>query len=572
MGFLFVFKRFLCFLLVLTVTFMTVVPPIQVRATDPYSAAVVGIELITGISIIMNGLGLFAGNNPSAFGTLASTIASELDAAWKFTSSAGVAMLRLITLGSDYYYASSSVVAFVLSKIHSLGAVISSVTADIPDGSPDVVSQILTKLCENYGTGYSHYFLCIWGNDYDAYLLHSPPTFPSNSAGRLLVNMTYTEKVTYGSGGYFRNHAVYDSTQTFQTFADTLTYWHGPLSSAYSSSTYEVDGLGDSLEDDVYSGLVAGAIASVAGNMYIPVTVPGTVGEDEKEETDETVPIDAGTIPGDVVLPTEPVPDETTDTEAGTVVNYTPWFEALAQWLEDIFWSVWDGFASVESWLAAQTDSLCMYQREPGFFRPKGIHMFCGEQGSGKTIAAVEMMLRLQKQYPKAKMITNFGVTTENDELQEWQQLLDYTNGHYGVIVGIDEIQNWFMSGLNKLPEGMLEVATQNRKNNRILCCTAQVFTRVNKGLREQVTMVYNPHTFLGCFTVVIKRKPVFDSEGNVIDSKYRGMYCFTHTEELRDAYDTYKVIHTLSKEGFKDPLPAPSVTNVYVSASGKRK
>lgn len=213
-----------------------------------------------------------------------------------------------------------------------------------------------------------------------------------------------------------------------------------------------------------------------------------------------------------------------------------------------------------------------MYQREPGFFRPKGIHMFCGEQGSGKTIAAVEMMLRLQKQYPKAKMITNFGVTTENDELQEWQQLLDYTNGHYGVIVGIDEIQNWFMSGLNKLPEGMLEVATQNRKNNRILCCTAQVFTRVNKGLREQVTMVYNPHTFLGCFTVVIKRKPVFDSEGNVIDSKYRGMYCFTHTEELRDAYDTYKVIHTLSKEGFKDPLPAPSVTNVYVSASGKRK
>lgn len=155
---------------------------------------------------------------------------------------------------------------------------------------------------------------------------------------------------------------------------------------------------------------------------------------------------------------------------------------------------------------------LDMYQREPGFFRPRGIHMFCGEQGAGKTIACVEMMLRLQKMYPAAKMITNFGVTTENDELTKWQQLLDYTNGHKGVIVGIDEIQNWFMSGLNKLPEGMLEVATQNRKNNRILCCTAQVFTRVNKGLREQVTMVYNPHTFLGCFTVVVKRKPVFDS------------------------------------------------------------
>ena len=212
-----------------------------------------------------------------------------------------------------------------------------------------------------------------------------------------------------------------------------------------------------------------------------------------------------------------------------------------------------------------------LYAREPGFFRPRGIHMFCGEQGAGKTIAAVEMMLRLQKMYPDSKMITNFGVTSENDELKEWQQLLTYTNGHKGVIVGIDEIQNWFMSGLNKLPEGMLEVATQNRKNNRILCCTAQVFTRVNKGLREQVTMVYNPHTFLGCFTVVIKRKPVFDSEGNVIDMKYRGMYCFTHTDELRNAYDTYKVIHTLAKEGFKD-MPVQSVTNVYVAANGKKR
>ena len=212
-----------------------------------------------------------------------------------------------------------------------------------------------------------------------------------------------------------------------------------------------------------------------------------------------------------------------------------------------------------------------LYEREPDFFQPQGIHMFCGEQGCGKTIACVEMMLRYQKMYPASKMITNFGVNTEDDELVKWQQLLDYTNEKKGVIVGIDEIQNWFMSGKNQLPEGMLEVATQNRKNRRVICCTAQVFTRVNKGLREQVTMVYEPHTFLGCFTVVVKKKYKFDSEGVVMDSKFRGMYCFTHTEELRSAYDTYKVIHTLAKEGFKD-IPMQNVTNVYVENSGKRK
>lgn len=214
---------------------------------------------------------------------------------------------------------------------------------------------------------------------------------------------------------------------------------------------------------------------------------------------------------------------------------------------------------------------LDMVQREPGYFQPRGIHMFCGEQGAGKTIACVELMLRLQKMYPASKMITNFGVTTENDELSEWQQLLEYTNGHKGVIVGIDEIQNWFQSGRVQLPEGMLEVATQNRKNNRILCCTAQVFTRVNKGLREQVTMLYEPHTFLGCFTVVIKRKPILDNEGNVLERKYRGMYCFVHTEDLRSAYDTYKVIHTLAKEGFKESA-IPNVTNVYVATPSRKR
>lgn len=213
-----------------------------------------------------------------------------------------------------------------------------------------------------------------------------------------------------------------------------------------------------------------------------------------------------------------------------------------------------------------------IFSRKPGYFHPRGIHMFCGEQGAGKSIGCVELMLRLQKQYPMAKMITNFGVSTEDDELKQWQQLLTYTNEHKGVIVGIDEIQNWFMSGKVQLPPQMLEVATQNRKNHRILCCTAQVFTRVSKALREQTTMLYHPHTFLGCFTVVIKRKPILDNEGNVIDLKYRGMYWFTHTDELRQAYDTYKVIHTLAKDGFKD-MPVQPVTNVYLAAAdGKRR
>lgn len=205
------------------------------------------------------------------------------------------------------------------------------------------------------------------------------------------------------------------------------------------------------------------------------------------------------------------------------------------------------------------------YEREEDYFRECGIHIFCGEQGSGKTMAMTESILRLQKAYPLSKTITNFGLTTETDSLDYWQMLIDYTNGKQGVIVGIDEIQNWFMSGKNQLPEGMLEVVTQNRKNRRILFCTAQVFTRVSKAIREQVTLVYEPHTFLGCFTVVLVYKPCFDSEGNVKERKWRNIYAFVHTEELRNAYDTYKAIHILSKEGFKELQQQATINNWIV-------
>lgn len=205
------------------------------------------------------------------------------------------------------------------------------------------------------------------------------------------------------------------------------------------------------------------------------------------------------------------------------------------------------------------------FNRDPEFFRFQGLHVFCGEQGSGKTIALVEFMMRMQKEYPKAKCITNLGYKYEDDQLIQWQQLLTYNNGKRGVIVGIDEIQNWFASGKNTLPESMLEVVTQNRKNRRIIVATSQVFTRMAKGLREQCTLIYEPITFLGCITWVRIRKPVLDSEGNVIDKKHRGSYFFVHTDALREAYDTYKVIHTLAKEGFKEkPLEVTNnVTNI---------
>nr|WP_300838730.1 zonular occludens toxin domain-containing protein [uncultured Acetatifactor sp.] len=215
---------------------------------------------------------------------------------------------------------------------------------------------------------------------------------------------------------------------------------------------------------------------------------------------------------------------------------------------------------------------LDIFERDPDFFRYQGLHVFCGEQGSGKTIALVEFIMRIQAEYPKCRCITNLGYKYEDDMLNEWQQLLTYNNDIKGVVVGIDEIQNWFSSGRNTLPESMLEVVTQNRKNRRIILATSQVFTRMAKGLREQCTLIYEPVTFAGCITWVKIRKPVLDSDGNVIEKKRRGSYFFVHSEKLRDAYDTYKVIHALAKDGFKEQPILPEISVKNVINGGKYK
>ncbi len=56
-----------------------------------------------------------------------------------------------------------------------------------------------------------------------------------------------------------------------------------------------------------------------------------------------------------------------------------------------------------------------------------------------------------------------------------------------------------------------------------------------------------------GCLTVVRRKEPVLNAEGNVEEWRKLGWYFFVHNDELRDAYDTYKVIAALSDSGFKD-------------------
>ncbi len=60
---------------------------------------------------------------------------------------------------------------------------------------------------------------------------------------------------------------------------------------------------------------------------------------------------------------------------------------------------------------------------------------------------------------------------------------------------------------------------------------------------------------------------------GNVKEFKKRGMYFFVHDDKLRNSYDTYHVIESLSKSGFKSRSEVQeNTTNNYYIMDKKRK
>lgn len=215
-----------------------------------------------------------------------------------------------------------------------------------------------------------------------------------------------------------------------------------------------------------------------------------------------------------------------------------------------------------------------IFNKDPDFFNYQGCIIFEGRQGAGKTISMIEFARRMQEEYPKALCTTNLCYKNEDTELGDWRMLINYKNGINGVIVCIDELQNWFSSNDSKnFPPEMLEIITQNRKNRRIILGTSQNFYLLAKAIRSQATEVRRCSTLLGALTFVRRFEPILDSEGNVQEFKKRGWYFFVHDKELRESYDTYKVIKRLSKVGFKEETTFPDiVNNTYVLNNIRKK
>lgn len=187
-------------------------------------------------------------------------------------------------------------------------------------------------------------------------------------------------------------------------------------------------------------------------------------------------------------------------------------------------------------------------------FNEYGIHMICGEQGSGKTITLIYILNKWRKKYPKCKIATNLNYKYENDVLENYKNVINRSNGFYGQIEVIDEIQTWFNSNHSKnFPVEMLGEISQQRKQRKCIIGTSQIFSRIAKPIREQTHYIYLPFTIFGCITIVRKSHIKYWDNENQKFKRYLGFFFFVHNSELRNSYDTYKRISSYQKNGFKN-------------------
>ena len=66
---------------------------------------------------------------------------------------------------------------------------------------------------------------------------------------------------------------------------------------------------------------------------------------------------------------------------------------------------------------------------DPNVFKEYGLHLLCGEQGSGKTMLMNYLIKKYKRIYPRLKVRTNFAHVDQDFELNSWEDLTLNTNG-----------------------------------------------------------------------------------------------------------------------------------------------
>lgn len=188
---------------------------------------------------------------------------------------------------------------------------------------------------------------------------------------------------------------------------------------------------------------------------------------------------------------------------------------------------------------------------------PTGLICFCGRQGAGKTISAVNYILELQNKF-NFILYSNISMEEQDGKLSDISDIFSVIKENKGenILFFIDEIQATFSSRNRKgFDEDILRLICQQRKQNIRIVATSQVFTSLAKPFREQCYQVCNCFTFLNRLTF---NRFYFADDYNMFyditsEKKQKKLKTykksnFFQDNKLRKKFDTYEIVDSLLK------------------------
>lgn len=194
--------------------------------------------------------------------------------------------------------------------------------------------------------------------------------------------------------------------------------------------------------------------------------------------------------------------------------------------------------------IATIKHNILFARNNPDYFYPDGIWVFCGPQGSGKTLSAVQCLQKICKEYPKALVVSNLDVKGIDNTIipfENYEQLKEMDNGIYGIIFFLDELHVLWNSLESKdIPVSEMACFCQMRKNRRVIIGTSQVYSRIAKPIREQLKFAIDCRNFFGLLQMNTVLDPAESVEKNgVMEAKIVGRHFWFHKPELYKSYDT---------------------------------
>lgn len=194
------------------------------------------------------------------------------------------------------------------------------------------------------------------------------------------------------------------------------------------------------------------------------------------------------------------------------------------------------------------------------YFRPDGIWVFCGPQGSGKTISAIQTCRQIARQYPRCRVLSNIEFVLEDasiadagcypEPFERYEQLVEEDNGIYGVMFLLDEIHVlWNSLESKRIPIAEMAALCQMRKSRRLILGTSQVYGRIAKPIREQLKYVIQCQNFFHVLQHNIVCDPAESTErnGHISPDVICERWWF-HTPELYKCYETLDKVKRIER------------------------